>query len=445
MPWTAEQVIALAPDAGSAKAGKDLASPRKWNTLGASDACAWGTIQGSGKAPYQTCIDFHGPAFKCSCPSRKFPCKHGLGLFLILAQQPAVMSETAPPGWTADWLAKRVEKEEKKAAPPAKADTPPDPEAAEKAAAAAGKRVASREAKVTAGLEELGVWLGDLVRSGFAVLPGRPSSFWSNPAARLVDAQAPGLARRVGDLDGITTIGERWPATLLREAALLHLARQGWSRLTTLPEASQADLRAAIGFTTSQEEVLAQAGVRDRWMVLGQRIEEDERLRTQRTWLFGANSKRPALCLSFSAGPSQPLDLTLTPGTTVDADLVFFPSAWPLRALVKQRHGPPDASLAEFPHATIAAANAFAAEALIANPWIQRLPLALAAVTPAPHPSGWVIRDQAADLLPLEVTDAKAWVLYSLSGGKPVALAGEWDGESLVPLSVRAEGRFLRL
>jgi hypothetical protein len=237
-PWTTEQALALAPDASSAKSGKDLAAPRKWKTLGTDGACAWGTIQGSGKDPYQASIDLNGPAFKCSCPSRKFPCKHGLGLLLILAQQPAALTETTPPPWTAEWQAKRLEKEEKKIAKATQPETPSDPEAAAKSAAAAEKRAASREVNIMSGFEELGVWLDDLVRSGFATLPGKPSAFWQNPAARLVDAQAPGLARRVSALDGITTTGEQWPARLLREISLLHLAREGWPRLAQLPEAT---------------------------------------------------------------------------------------------------------------------------------------------------------------------------------------------------------------
>jgi len=445
MSWTTEQVLALAPDASSAKSGKDLAAARKWSTLGADDACAWGTIQGSGKNPYQTSIDLSGPAFKCSCPSRKFPCKHGLGLLLILAQQPAAMTEKKPPAWTTEWLAKRVEKEEKKMANAAAPDKPPDPEAAARSAAAAEKRAVSREAKVASGLDELGIWLDDLVRSGFATLPGKASSFWQNPAARLVDAQSPGLARRVSNLDGITTTGERWPARLLREAALLHLAREGWSRVASLPEPVRADLRATIGFTISQQDVLAQPGVRDHWTVLGQRVEEEDRVRTQRSWLFGANTRRPALCLSFSAGPNQPLDISLVPGTTLDAELVFFPSAWPLRALVKQRHGAPASAVPCCAHETIAAARAFAAEAFGANPWLERVPFALAAVTPVQRAQGWIVRDAAGHALALDISEAKGWVLYSLSGGNPVSLAGEWDGDALTPLGAWAEGRFLRI
>ena len=96
--WTTEQVLALAPDPASAKAGKDLAGQRKkWANLGQDERAAWGECQGSGSKPYQTKIDLSEPAFSCSCPSRKFPCKHGLGLFLMLAQQPALFASGTPP------------------------------------------------------------------------------------------------------------------------------------------------------------------------------------------------------------------------------------------------------------------------------------------------------------------------------------------------------------
>ncbi|MBD0269487.1 MAG: SWIM zinc finger family protein, partial [Cyanobacteria bacterium Co-bin8] len=84
--WTPEQVLALAPDAASAKNGRGLAIGHKWFTLGTHQSAVWGECQGSGKNPYRTQIDLSEPAFRCSCPSRKFPCKHGLALFLLLAE-----------------------------------------------------------------------------------------------------------------------------------------------------------------------------------------------------------------------------------------------------------------------------------------------------------------------------------------------------------------------
>jgi hypothetical protein len=445
MPWTTEQILALAPDASSAKSGKDNCAPRKWKTLGMNDACVWGEIQGSGKDPYQISIDLAGPAFKCTCPSRKFPCKHGLGLFLMVIQQPGALTEKQPPAWTTEWLVKRVEKEAKKIAVVTAPEVPLDPEAQKKSELAAERRAASRESRVTAGLDELNVWLKDLVRTGFATLPGKPASFWETPAARLVDAQATGVARRLQALDGVTTTGDRWPARLLRETALLHLVREGWSRLAELPSETQADLRAVIGFTTSQEEVYAQPGVSDRWVVLAQCLEQEERLRAQRTWLFGTQSKRFALCLSFSAAPNQPLDVSLVPGTAVAAELVFFPGMTPLRALVRQRHGSPEFVQPQLPQAGIAAAMEFAAASFTGNPWLERVPFALARVIPVQRAHGWMVRDETGHCLPLETSEAKAWTLAALSGGRPMALAGEWNREAFRPLSVWAEGRFLRL
>lgn len=97
MDWTVERILALAPDSASAKAGQGLAGRRAWRSLGHADGTAWGECQGSGKAPYQAQIDLSEPAFRCTCPSRKFPCKHGLGLFLLLASEPVAFVEGSPP------------------------------------------------------------------------------------------------------------------------------------------------------------------------------------------------------------------------------------------------------------------------------------------------------------------------------------------------------------
>ena len=65
MTWTAEQVIALAPDPSAAKAGRELATERRWTNLGRSEAAPWGECKGSGAQPYQTqqpCRGYQAPA-----------------------------------------------------------------------------------------------------------------------------------------------------------------------------------------------------------------------------------------------------------------------------------------------------------------------------------------------------------------------------------------------
>src|SRR5688572_4227959 len=140
--WSSERVAALAPDPASASAGQALANERKWASLGRSDRAIWGLCQGSGKQPYQARVDLSEPAFKCSCPSRKFPCKHGLGLLLLFAKDARVFPTGDEPGWVADWLADRVDRAAKKTEQAATAaEKPVDLESQ-------AKRAAQREVRV---------------------------------------------------------------------------------------------------------------------------------------------------------------------------------------------------------------------------------------------------------------------------------------------------------
>src|SRR5438874_3851840 len=121
--------MALAPDASSASSARSCASAAKWVTLVRSEIALWGEFQGSGSKPYQTQVDLREPAFKCSCPSRKFPCKHGLGIMLALAEKPDAIKTAAAPAWVEQWLSGRdtkAQKREGKAAAGDKADAPVD-------------------------------------------------------------------------------------------------------------------------------------------------------------------------------------------------------------------------------------------------------------------------------------------------------------------------------
>lgn len=430
--WTPPQILALAPDAPSAKSGQELANARKWVTLGHTGEAAWGECQGSGKNPYQTQISLAEPAFKCSCPSRKFPCKHGLGLLLLLEKEPNVFEQAEPPDWVTQWLASRTEKAEQKAQKVEKVEADPNAQA---------KRAAQREAKVTTGLADLERWLRDLVRHGLAEAPGKPYSFWDAPAARLVDAQAPGAARLVRGLAGMASSEAGWIDRLLPALGRLHLLLEGYSRLETLPEETGDDIRAALGFTLREEEVLAGTLVRDQWIVAGQSLEEEDKLRVQRTWLRGRQTGRDALVLLF-AHASQTLETNLVPGSILDADLAFYPSAFPLRALVAARY---EASLplTELPSCpSLAEASGMYAAALAHQPWLERFPMALANVVPQRVSDRWILRDAEDSTVALTLTEDGGWALTALSGGHPLTVFGVWNGESLTPLSVVNNGQF---
>ncbi len=417
---TPEQALALAPDSSSASAGKKLAAVKHWKNLGRAATALWGECQGS--ALYQVRVDLNGMAVKCSCPSRKLPCKHGLGLILLSIEQPGALPEGEPPEWAATWLAKRSAPKE---AAPAKENT----KSPEKVAAEAAKRAAKRQKLVEDGLDTLDLWLTDLVRNGIGALEGQPTSFWEAQAARMTDAQAAGVATRLRRIAGIPGASNDWPVKLLGELGRLSLLIQAYRRQDALDEDLREDVRQLIGWTLNQDELTARGEhVPDRWTVLGQWIDDQDRGREQRTWLLGERSGRLALVLQFSFA-NQPFPESFIPGSSFDAELHFYPGAYPLRARVGERAGEPDASHERLPGS--ARSRRFCARAprpsRASHGWIAwRVSCATSRRSASRRiPGGRAMQSGAG--LPLEGSDH--WRLLALSGGNPVDLIGEWDGE----------------
>jgi SWIM zinc finger len=436
--WSSEQILALAPDAGSVKNGKALATASKWQNLGGTDRALWGECQGSGKNPYQAQIDLTEPAFRCSCPSRKFPCKHGLGLFLLNATQVQLFTQNTPPPWVQEWLDKRAQTAEKKEE---KQKAPVD-------LVAQAKRQQKRSEKVSAGIADLELWLQDLLSRGLADAQSQPYGFWDGMAARLVDAQAPGLARRVRDLTGIANSGQAdWASELLTTLSKIHLIIQGYQRLDSLEPGMAAEVRSQIGWTTSQDELMSlyHQGTaktqQDHWLVMGKSLTEEavSNLQTQRIWLRGQTSGKLGLMLNF-APRNQPLDVSWVPGSLVPAELVFFPGSYALRAIAASREDTQQPQVINGDESIVVAIDRYQ-QALIQNPWLERFPL-LVKVTPVYQDGQWSVQDSQSNCLPLELADLRGWQLLAMSGGQAIDLMGEWNGQVFRPLGLWRDGNF---
>lgn len=433
--WTPEQILGFAPDETSRKNAVRLAERRQWLRQFQAEVrghtILWGEYQGSGAAPYRCQADLSTPHFQCTCPSHKTPCKHVLGLLLLFSSEPQYFEVGSPPDWVSAWLRQPAEPGRQASS---RSKRPVDlPNATVK-----NRRSSNRDQKIRAGLDELETWLCDLLRQGLASAQAQPRAFWESAAARMVDAQAPGLARIIRTLPDVCASGEGWQETLLDQIARMYLMIQGYRRIDELSAENQADLRSLVGIARKQEELADLPGVQDTWLVMGRSIEEESGLFTQRVWLCGQSSGKAALILSF-APPGGRLDGSLIPGMAIPGELVFYPSAYPLRALFRSRE-----TAQSFPEsilgcASLVEATAGYAAALTALPWLERYPMLLSGLMPVQQGHEWFFYDADRRRIPIAKNFLQSWTLLSLSGGRPIGIFGEWNGEQLYPLSAWTE------
>lgn len=440
-----EQVLQLAPDASSLKSGKDLANVKKWLNFKYNERVLWGEMQGSGKDPYRTQIDLVSTAFKCSCPSRKFPCKHGLGLFLLFARDPSVMKQTNDePTWVKEWIDKRQAKAEKIVEPIVEIDDKTQAKREKDKL----KRENERLALVQAGATELELWLKDLLRSGFLSLPEKGSGFFDKTAARMVDAKATGLANMV---KGFTKInfynGTGWHSEVLAQAAGTFLLLESFKNIEKQTPSVQEDIRSLVGWSQKKAELLEdETGekISDTWLVLNRLTEQEDDLTIQKHWLFGAKTSRFALILDFSY-KNTPFSNLLVAGTWLDAELVFYPSNMPFRAVIKNQ----GATKAQFQtpisssHNWQKAQEAFV-EKLMLNAWADELPQILSQLTVAKHNDMWFLQDTEGGLMPINrlMSFEKMMQLLALTGGKALDMAVLRTQDTVVPLGVFVDNNY---
>lgn len=430
MRLSEDQVLTLAPDDASRKSGKDLASPSHWVSKGVSALALWGECQGSGSKPYRTQVDLVNIAFKCSCPSRKFPCKHGLGLLLQYARAEDSIPVAEPPAWVTEWLQQRAGRQETSAP---KADKPVDE-------AAQAKRAQARLQKVAGGADDLRRWIQDIVRGGLLQMPDKGPQWFEQMARRMVDAQAPGLAWMIRNLGATNFYTEGWQTVFLQQLLGIYLTLEGFRNLDTLDAALQQDIRTLIGFTQSQDALKETSGVSDTWVVLAKQVSEEDNITTERFWLYGRDTRLYALILQFVAR-GQGSQVTLSPGMFVKAELVFFPSAAPLRALIKTQEATPAGALFRgFDSWRQVAESESETASLLPVPGPR--PYMVHRLTPVQYKGAWWLKDEQEEMMRLDQPGLHIWKLLSLSGGDPLDTALIGKGGAYEPVGVWHEGAY---
>ncbi len=394
MSLSVETVESIAPDQASLKAAAKLMKPAKWPVLSYdSDGSnlIWGDCQGSGANPYRVVVDKGDHGYKCTCPSRKFPCKHALALMWMYAESSSTFAPGEVPEWAHEWVGRRRKTTSPQATPPVAKDknialattAPPakavDPKAEARKEAAAKKRAAQTHLAILSALEDLDQWLQDQLSSGLANLRKDLPSLCRKIAARLVDGKAAALAGRLDELPSrILSL----PLTLQTEALIaelgqLKLLSQAWRVSPQAP-----DLTRLISSSEKRQEILDSPSAprhQSQWEVITELIRSRrDGLVEQATWLLNlsptSEAPRFACLLDFypaSAGKRGPAH---TPGTQFTAELAFYPGTHLSRAILVTQE--PLSTTQDWPVVTLSPRAQFQS-VLHDSPWSIEVPLLL--------------------------------------------------------------------
>ncbi|MDQ0873671.1 hypothetical protein QFZ77_002330 [Paenibacillus sp. V4I3] len=194
---TESYVDSLALNSSAIKNGKDLVKKNSFPLLCQSEdgTIIFGECKGSGKDPYRCSVDVAkegNPVFRCSCPSRQFPCKHNLGLMYAYTSGKTFITAPVPQD-IVDKREKAEKREEKK-------KEPVDPDAP------VVKRKTNKSAlmkKIAAQLEGISIaekLILQLVQSGLGGLDKKALQTAEEQAKQLGNYYIPGIQTALRDL-----------------------------------------------------------------------------------------------------------------------------------------------------------------------------------------------------------------------------------------------------
>ncbi|HEX4302389.1 MAG TPA: SWIM zinc finger family protein [Rhizomicrobium sp.] len=451
MSLSLQAIESVVSDQASLSAARKI-RPGDWPLLGREEArqLVWGECQGSGSAPYRISVDLNDLGAKCSCPSRKFPCKHAVALMLAALDRPAAFANGTAPDWVNDWLSRRrpgataKPADRKEGAAPvslAAADEVEsrDPQAEARAAARRASLKAQREDSVLSGLDELDRWIADQMEKGLASFAQRAPQQCRLAAQRMVDAKAPALATQLDALPAeILALPEAERATFALEAlGRLHLLANAYRRQDRLPGDLRSDVRRLVGWTIERQELLEDAQalrVQSTWMVVATHAEvQPDRLRRIETWLMNRDL-RFAVLIDFVPVVAGKGGSAFVPGEAFEAEIAFYPSAAPLRGLIVSRGA---AAAFEWPAAqnTLGAALEDYDTRVAGLPWLSAWPVVVGAAQIAGLEDGRLWLSDETECVPLarrQQDEALALTAVDLA-----RVAGLWDGRSFTALAAQ--------
>jgi hypothetical protein len=403
-----------------------------------------------------------------------------LAVLWLRIDKPDRFATEAPPPWVEEWSARRrpggggarpgrpkVDGGAPKEAPSLDAAiaaepdvTPADPKAAARAEAQRQRLKAERENAVLAGLDDLDRWILDQLSQGLAGFAQRSQTAVRTLSTRLVDAKAGGLAARLDQLAAElfrAPEGQRADLAAERLAAMTLIA-SAWRHRDRLPPPLQEDARRAVGWSVRREDLLADPAaprVGATWIVAANLSEvQPDKLRRLETWLVNAGAEavrqvetpsssqapnddqsapskdppRVAVLIDFVPVSGGAFGFPFEPGECIAGEVVFYPSAAPLRGLLATRKPAQAAQWPQSPRGLGPALTEFARR-LGTLPWLDSWPLMMDGVSVRTAGKGaLVVADDQGRAIPVAPGQVEA--LTPMLGLDGLSLVCLWDGRT---------------
>lgn len=296
-----------------------------------------------------------------------------------------------------------------------------------------------------AGLDDVDLWISDQLDRGLAGFAAQSTQACRLIAKRLVDAKAPGLAVRMEGLPArLFSLPEAVrPAVAIEQLGQIHLLAAAYRRQNeaqdALPTGLRADVRQAIGWSLTREALLADRDAvraQGKWRVVATLSEvQPDRLRRLETWLWRETQleePRFAVLIDFVPVATGAASSGYSVGDRVEAELVFYPSALPLRAQIAQSSSGARSSeeMLELPAQSLREAYQSYERALLQQPWIDVWPFYATHARVRRHGSQLFLcdGDEQAALLALALPPAQFSQASPLLNVAKLDAIGVWDG-----------------
>lgn len=385
----------------------------QWGKLGSYDAYIWGEAKSIDRVKYRAIIYYPGQRTDedaitgCSC---QFPdCRHLEALSVAYRTEPDSFTQAQKlPDFVREWsknlpddvgegdfviVNERTRKEilhselQKQA------------------------RQRQRQETMQKQLQNLSRWLQTMLRDGLSTAHFQDYLIWQDQATQAANAHMKGVSRilrRIAYVCKHQPMG--WVDDVRHDVSYLQLLIDAFTQFDQLSEAQQGDLRQVVGWNFKHDNIPDQYYVTDVWQPLS--VEDlpqtYDKVTGRRVWLYGLQTERNAVLVEFAYKRAY-FEPYGEDGNVFKACLMYYPSAYPLRAVVKDHMLTLGKERTYQGYANLAAFETAYRQSLSLNPWLDAFPVLLNNVQLAYLEGRWYLVDDEQRMLLLADTDERLW------------------------------------